>query len=68
MSATTGGGQELVFNPEPMGPTYDMVTSAKNVSEDHGDPHWTGQLLPSAHSRTDERAHEFWDGQSVIDR
>lgn len=68
MSKTAGGGEELVFNPEPAGPTYDMVMSQKSALEDRQDPHWTGQLLPPAHSRSDERAHEFWSGESVLDR
>lgn len=68
MSKTAGGGEELVFNPEPYGPTYQMVMRSGVGDVVHGDAHWMGQLLPSAYSRTDERAHEFWDGQSVIDR
>lgn len=58
---------EIVFNPEPYGPTYDMVMSEKTGEvTDRQDPHWTGDLLPSAHSRSDERAHAFFDATSVM--
>ena len=54
-------------NPEPYGATYDMVMSDKTgETQDRQDPHWTGQLLPPAHSRSEERAAAFWDGSSVI--
>lgn len=61
------GGEEHVYNPDPHGPTYDMVTSDKKVFHDRQDPHWTGQLLPPAIARPDDRAHEFFTGESVLD-
>lgn len=67
---SSGGGQELgsAVNPHPIAPTYDIVMSQKTGEVvDTQDPHWLGDLLPSAHSRSDERAHAFWDGQSVLD-
>jgi hypothetical protein len=54
-------------NKEPYGPSYDMVMSQKTGEVvDRQDPHFMGNLLPSAHSRTDDRAHEFFSGQDVM--
>ena len=67
MSATAGGGQEIVFNKEPHGPTYDMVMSDKNAGgQEQQDPHWMGMLLPSAIPRGEERVGDFWDGASLL--
>lgn len=65
----TGYEYAAHHNPEPYGPTYDMVASEKTGEPvDRQDPHWMGQLLPPAIGRTDDRAHEFWDGASVMER
>lgn len=58
-------------NKDPHGPTFDIVASGKNDwsdSEPNEDVHYLGQLLPSACSRSDERAHAFFKGESVLDR
>jgi len=50
---------------EAMGPTYDMVMSEKDASrKDPQDAHFLGQLLPVAHSRTDE-VRGFFDATSI---
>jgi hypothetical protein len=69
--APTSGGQggyeyaDHVLK-EPHGPTYDMVMSEKTGEvPDAQDPHWTGQLLPVSHSRSEE-VRSFFDATSVI--
>lgn len=53
-------------NKEVHGPTYDMVVSEKDSStRDPQDAHFLGQLLPPAHSRSDE-ARPFFDATSVL--
>ena len=54
-------------NKEPHGPTYDIVTSEKQpgLAVDRQDPHYTGQLLPAAHSRTDQ-VRSFFDATQVM--
>jgi len=50
---------------EPHGPTYEIVASEKDSSiRDPQDPHFLGQLMPAAHSRTDE-VRSFFDAQSI---
>lgn len=62
-----GGGYEYAqhINREPHGPTYEMVASEKDPTHDPQDPHWTGQLLPSAHSRSED-VRSFFDATSVM--
>jgi hypothetical protein len=62
------GGQELAskVNPEPYGPTYDTVISEKDPgSMDRQDPHYLGDLLPVAHSRSEE-VRSFFDATNVL--
>jgi hypothetical protein len=61
------GGYEYAdhVNKEPHGPTYDMVVSEKDSStRDPQDPYFLGQLMPVAHSRSDE-VRSFFDAQSI---
>lgn len=62
------GGYEYADHvlKEPHGPTYDMVVSEKQASlqRDAQDPHFTGQLLPAAHSRSEE-VRSFFDATSI---
>jgi len=52
-------------NKEPHGPTYDMVVSEKAAeTKDPQNPHFLGQLLPVAHSRSDE-VRSFFDATSI---
>jgi hypothetical protein len=70
--APTSGGQggyeyaDHVLK-EPHGPTYDIVThqKAQGVAADPQDPHFMGQLLPIAHSRSDE-VRSFFNAQSIL--
>jgi len=68
--STGQGGYEQADQPqaskEPHGPTYDMVTSRKapTLAADPQDPHFTGQLLPVAHSRSEE-VRSFFDATSI---
>lgn len=51
---------------EPHGPTYDTVVSEKDSSiRDAQDPHFLGQLMPVAHSRSEE-VRSFFDAQSIL--
>lgn len=59
-------GYELVPNKEQHGTPLNIIMSDKMPLEEHGDPHWTGQLLPPAIPRPDDRAHEFFDGSNVL--
>ena len=64
------GGYEYAMhqNKELHGPTYEMVMSKKTGEiVDRQDPHFMGDLLPPAMSRTDDRAHEFWQGESILE-
>jgi hypothetical protein len=68
--APTSGGQggyeyaEHV-NREPHGPTYSMVVSEKSAEvKDPQNPHFLGQLLPVAHSRSEE-VRSFFDAQNI---
>ena len=48
-----------------LAPTYDMVVSEKDASlKDPQDPHFLGQLMPVAHSRSDE-TRSFFDATSI---
>ena len=61
------GGYEYADHvlKEPHGPTYDMVTSEKDAStRDPQDAHFMGQLLPAAHSRSEE-VRSFFDATSL---
>jgi hypothetical protein len=63
------GGYEQAQQPqtrgEPYGPTYDMVVSEKDSStHDPQDPHFLGQLMPVAHSRSEE-VRSFFDATSI---
>jgi len=61
------GGYEYADHvlKEPHGPTYDMVTSEKDAStRDPQDAHFMGQLLPAAHSRSEE-VRSFFNAQSI---
>jgi hypothetical protein len=64
-----GGGYEYADHvlKEPHGPTYDMVTSEKpgSLLADSQDPHFTGQLLPASHSRSEE-VKGFFDATNVM--
>jgi hypothetical protein len=66
---TSGGGGSYEYADhvlkEPHGPTYDMVTSEKDASiRDPQDPHFLGQLMPVAHSRSEE-VRSFFDATSI---
>ena len=61
------GGYEYPqhVNKEVHGPTYDQVVSEKDSSKmDYQDPHFLGQLMPVAHSRSEE-VRSFFDATSV---
>jgi len=61
------GGYEYADHvlKEPHGPTYDMVTSEKDASiRDPQDAHFLGQLMPVAHSRSEE-VRGFFDATSI---
>lgn len=61
------GGYEYADHvlKEPHGPTYDMVASEKDSStRDPQDAHFLGQLMPVAHSRSEE-VRSFFDAQSI---
>jgi hypothetical protein len=65
-----GGGYEQAQQPqtrgETHGPTYDMVVSEKDSSiHDPQDPHFLGQLMPVAHSRSEE-VRSFFDAQNIL--
>lgn len=64
-----GGGYEYADHvlKEPHGPTYDMVMSEKAPSfeADRQDPHFMGDLLPAAHSRSEE-VRSFFDATSIM--
>jgi hypothetical protein len=63
-----GGGYEFAdhVNKEPHGPTYNMVVSEKDSEiRDPQNPHFLGQLMPVAHSRSDE-VRGFFDATSVL--
>jgi hypothetical protein len=62
------GGYEYPqhVNKEPYGPTYDIVASEKDSSaRDAQDPHFLGQLMPVAHSRSEE-VRSFFDATKTI--
>ena len=69
---TSGGGGSYEYADhvlkEPHGPTYDMVMSEKQpgLLNDAQDPHFSGQLLPAAHSRT-EQVRSFFDATQSMD-
>jgi hypothetical protein len=53
-------------NPEPHGPTYQMVMSEKDSSvRDPQDPHFLGQLMNPARPHSDE-IREFFDATSIL--
>jgi hypothetical protein len=63
-----GGGYEYAQHTpkEHYGASYDMVMSDKSGQiQDRQDPHYLGNLLPPAHSRSDE-ARSFFDATSVM--
>jgi hypothetical protein len=65
------GGYEYAQHQskEYFGPSYDMVMSEKTGEKtDQESPYYLGALLPSAHSRTDDRGHAFWDTVSILDK